>query len=69
MDWLGSIPAGLSAPSFIIEPLQESHAALDYEAYISSPDVIRIHSAGRWPTKDFTLQEDRLLLAGHYERH
>lgn len=58
-------PAGLRTDSFTIEALTAANAALDYECYMASPDVIRTHSDGRWPIDDFTLTQDLELAARH----
>src|SRR5690348_4993418 len=36
---------------------------------MASPDVIRIHSAGRWPVDGFTLDDDRAQIARHEADH
>lgn len=64
-----SIPDKLLTTSFTLRPLRGTDAKLDYEAYMASPDVIRKHSSGRWPTEGFTLAQDRQELIRHEERH
>lgn len=63
------VPETLSTPTFILRPLTPDWAEIDYAAYMSSPDVIRRHSGGRWSTADFTLDQERHELALHAERH
>jgi len=63
------VPEMLRAPSFLARPLRASDAALDYAAYMESPDVIRTHSGGRWPTEGFTLEENVALAAAHERDH
>jgi len=58
-------PAGFRTDTFTIEPLSASNAELDYESYMASPDVIRVHSDGRWPIDGFTLAEDIAMAARH----
>lgn len=58
-------PTGLRTDAFTIEPLTPANAELDYECYLASPDVIRIHSDGRWPTEGFTLEQDLEMAAAH----
>jgi Acetyltransferase (GNAT) domain len=58
-------PTGLRADVFVIEPLTPTNADLDYECYMASPDVIRIHSDGRWQVEGFTLAQDRAMAATH----
>jgi hypothetical protein len=64
-----AIPAGLHHERFVATPLTTDVAALDYESYMASPDVIRVHSDGRWPVEDFTLEEDLTLVAKHQADH
>ena len=45
-------------------PLTIDVAALDYASYMASPDVIRIHSDGRWPVDRFTLFSSFLSSSG-----
>ena len=52
-----------------IEPLTSELAALDTVAYTDSPDAIRRHSAGRWPTDGFTMAENLTLIATHEAEH
>jgi hypothetical protein len=52
-----------------IEPLTSELAELDTVAYVSSPDAIRRHSAGRWATDDFTIAENLDLIARHEAEH
>jgi hypothetical protein len=53
------VPETLSTPMFVLRPLAPDQAEIDYAAYMSSPDVIRRHSAGRWPTAGFTLAQEQ----------
>ncbi|MGF0116718.1 GNAT family N-acetyltransferase [Promicromonospora sp. Marseille-Q5078] len=50
-------------------PLTAALVELDHEAYTASPDVIRLHSAGRWRAEGFTLGEDLELVAAHAKDH
>lgn len=62
-------PAELQTEHFVLRPLEPAAAALDYAAYVASPETIRIHSCGRWPMEGFTLDEESELLRQHDERH
>jgi RimJ/RimL family protein N-acetyltransferase len=62
-------PTGLRSDTFTIEPLTVANAELDYECYMASPDVIRIHSDGRWPVEGFTLAQDLELIRQHEIDH
>lgn len=64
-----SVPKRLIAPSFIARPLRTRDAALDFDAYMASKDVIHAHSGGIWPTDDFTLEENRILASRHEQDH
>ena len=64
-----AIPEVLRRPTFLLRQLGVAEAAIDYEAYTASPDVIRIHSGGRWPVDGFTLAQEEYELALHEARH
>ncbi len=68
-DDAAAIPAGLRHERFVATPLTTDVAALDHASYLASPDVIRVHSDGRWPMEDFTLAEDLKLVAKHQADH
>jgi hypothetical protein len=42
---------------------------LDTRAYLESPAAITAHSAGRWPVKGFTREENLRLIEGHEREH
>ncbi len=63
------VPFELRHEAFVATPLTQDLAALDYAAYMASPNVIRVHSDGRWPVEGFTLEEDRRLIAEHEADH
>jgi hypothetical protein len=62
-------PAGLRHPDFRAVPLGLAGAELDYLAYMASPDVIRVHSGGRWPVAGFSREQDRAEIAVHEAEH
>lgn len=64
-----AVPTELRHEAFVATPLTRDLAALDYTAYMASPDVIRVHSGGRWPVEGFTLEEDRRLIEQHEADH
>ncbi len=64
-----SIPETLNTDDFILRPLNESYADLDYEAYMASPTVIHLHSAGRWHLQGYTLEENQRQTATHWAEH
>lgn len=63
------VPEELVHPLFVATPLVVDLAELDHAAYCASPAVIVAHSAGRWPTTDFSVAEDRALIADHQADH
>lgn len=69
LDEAASIPAGLHHERFVATPLTTDTATMDYASYMASPDVIRVHSDGRWPVEGFTLEDDLQLVAQHQADH
>lgn len=69
LDATAPVPAGLRHERFVATPLTATTAALDYASYMASPDVIRVHSDGRWPVEEFTFAEDLELVAQHEADH
>lgn len=68
--WLeiDSLPEPLFHANFILEPLNEAHAALDFEALMSCRSRLRTELQwGDWPPEDFTLELNRADLRKHYE--
>ncbi len=68
-DPTATVPTMLAHDRFVAVPLTSATAALDYASYMASPDVIRVHSDGRWPTDEFTLEENLPLVAMHEADH
>jgi Acetyltransferase (GNAT) domain len=64
-----SVPLTLLHEAFVATPLTTDLVALDYAAYMASPEVIRVHSDGRWPVDGFSLEENRKLVAKHQADH
>lgn len=62
-------PSGLTNDAFAAVPLSAANVELDYAAYMASPDVIQVHSDGRWPVEGFTLEQDREMVAIHEADH
>ncbi|GAB3429181.1 GNAT family N-acetyltransferase [Flindersiella endophytica] len=69
------LPAGAQPPpelvhsAFVATPLTAELVDLDLAAYLASPDVIRVHSDGRWPVDGFTREQDAKLIARHEADH
>lgn len=68
-DDTAAIPPGLHDERFVAMPLTAATAAMDYASYMASPDVIRVHSDGRWPVAGFTFADDLKLVAKHQADH
>lgn len=67
--WLAlpALPEPLRTPSFVLEPLAEAHAALDYAALMSCRARLRRELAwAAWPPVGFTLEDNRIDLRQHY---
>ncbi len=64
-----AVPETLRTPTFVLRPLRVAEAGRDYAAYMSSPEVIRVHSGGHWPVAGFTLADEERELAHHEARH
>ncbi len=62
-------PPCLQHPRFRAVPLRHDNAAADYAAYMASPDVIRVHSDGRWPVEGFTFADNLTLVRRHMDDH
>ena len=62
-----SLPEPLETARFVLEPLHEKHAELDYAAFTSCRARLRKELQwGEWPADGFTLKENRADLARHY---
>lgn len=55
--------------AFGLAPLTGELADLDTRAYLESPAAIAAHSAGRWPVRGFTREENLRLIEGHVREH
>jgi hypothetical protein len=69
LDGNTQAPQELTSEAFVATPLTSDLIAVDYDAYTASPDVIRVHSDGRWPVDGFTLDDNRALVAIHQADH
>lgn len=59
------VPEKYVTESFIIRKLCYHDAELDYEAVMSSIDIIKQTRGGDWPTSDLTYTDDQIDLAWH----
>lgn len=65
---LTSLPKPLTHSRFVLEPLDEKHAELDFEALMSCRARLREELAwGDWPPEDFTLELNRADLRRHQD--
>lgn len=56
-------------PRYRLEPLRTEHNALDHRAVMEAASDLRIRTANRWPTVDFSAEENRADLAMHQGEH
>jgi hypothetical protein len=61
--------AGLSTETFCLEPLKSSHVNLDYDAVITSRDLLNKWSHSSWPGATFTVEENLEDLERHEKEH
>ncbi len=54
---------------FLLRPILESDAELDYEAVVESRDFLRIWEGGGYPKDGFTVEDNRKDLAKMERRH
>ncbi len=59
------VPEKLETPDFVIRKLTFDDAVLDYEAVMSSINIIQKTRGGDWPTKELTFKDDQIDLAWH----
>jgi hypothetical protein len=59
------VPENLEAPDFIIRKLMFRDAKLDYEAVMSSIEIIKKTRGGDWPESTLTFEDDQIDLAWH----
>lgn len=61
------VPLGLDAPDFRLRPLTPAVAELDYDALMSSIDLLNAMFGPEWPHARFTLEENVQDLVEHHE--
>lgn len=59
------VPKKLETPDFIIRKFNFSDAKLDYEAVISSIDIIKETRGGEWPSPQLSFEDDQIDLGWH----
>jgi len=71
----GFYPAGVAAPQekrtdcLYLRPLRATDVELDYEAVMSSAEMLRRWSQSDWPVDDFTLAQNLADLQRHEREH
>jgi hypothetical protein len=63
------VPAELKTDEFTLRPLLATDVELDYDAVMSSKEMLRVWSQGDWPADDFTLQGNLEDLEWHETEH
>lgn len=65
---LSSVPEALETPRFVLEPLHEKHAELDFAALMSCRARLSEELKwGAWPPEDFTVELNRADLRDHHD--
>lgn len=63
------VPSGLVTDTYILRPIVESDAALDYEAVMESREFLRKWEQSTWPEDDFTVEANREDMVKMERRH
>lgn len=63
------VPSGLKTEEFTLRPLRATDVELDYDALMSSQEMLRLAEEGGWPAEDFTLAENLEDLQRHERDH
>lgn len=63
------VPEHLNTPRFVVQRQRPEDNALDYEAVMSSKELLREWSDSEWPEDNFTLEQNAEDIAGHIEDH
>jgi hypothetical protein len=63
------VPAELRTDEFTLRPLLATDVELDYDAVMSSREMLRVWSQSDWPADDFMLQGNLQDLQGHEKDH
>jgi RimJ/RimL family protein N-acetyltransferase len=64
-----SIPSTLRGDRFQLRPLRTTDVELDYEAVMSSREMLRLWSQSDWPEDDFKLEGNLADLDRHQREH
>jgi hypothetical protein len=64
-----AVPTELGTDEFVLRPLRTTDVELDYDAVMSSREMLRRWGGGSWPADDFTLEGNYSDLAMHQSEH
>ena len=64
-----TVPEERRTERLLLRPLRATDVALDYDAVMSSPEMLRRWSQGTWPADDFTLAGNLADLERHEREH
>jgi hypothetical protein len=64
-----TVPDSLTGAHFLLRPLRTTDVELDYEAVMSSREMLRGWSQSSWPADDFTLEGNLADLDRHQREH
>jgi RimJ/RimL family protein N-acetyltransferase len=64
-----NVPDSLEEKDFVLMPLRPGHLRIDYEAVMSSQEMLRLWSGSSWPREGFTLEENLADLQWHDQEH
>ena len=62
-------PDDLQTSEFLLRPIRETDAELDYDALMESREFLRVWEQSTWPADDFTVEANRVDLARHERQH
>lgn len=63
------IPERLATDEFVLRPLSAADVEADYDALVSSREMLRVWDQSDWPSDEFTLEENRGDLEEHESDH
>lgn len=63
------VPEKLKTTDFVLRPLRVDDAEIDFDALLSSREMLHVWDQSEWPSADFTLEENRDDLQEHESEH
>ena len=63
------VPDRLQTEEYLLRPLRTTDVELDYDALMTSKEMLRRWSQSDWPTDDFTLEDNLRDLKRHEQEH